>query len=135
MMIDPNRIVEPIRTSRRFGVTSDLTPQQRAELMMLRMNVGWPVLLDVLEMACIEQETSLINTDPADKSAVLANHRMAKAMWQAFEHMQDKVESELRSHLESVANQPVYTDRTDEEAYQENLLNPTLLYTSEDDGI
>jgi hypothetical protein len=128
MLTDPMHMAEPVRTERRFGVTAKLTPQQRNELMMIRMNLGWPTLLDVLEMACIEQETTLINTDPADVKAVLENHKMAKAMWQMFEHMQNVVEAELRSHMESVANQPVDMSLTEEEIYQNNLLNPTLYY-------
>ena len=136
MLIDPMQMAEPVRTERRFGVTAKLTPQQRNELMMMRMNLGWPTLLDVLEMACIEQETILINTDAADERAVLAQHRMAKAMWQMFEHMQTVVEGELRSHLETGANQPVAQGLTEEERYQNSVLNPTLYYDEDlSDGI
>lgn len=135
MLTDPMQMIEPVRTQRRFGVTARLTPQQRNDLLTLRTNLGWPTLLDVFEMACIEQEGILINTDAADEKAVLANHRMAKAMWQMFAHVQDRIESELRSHLESVANQPVASGLTEEERYQNNVLNPTLYYEDPDAGI
>ena len=49
--------------------------------------------------ASAKTEHKLINTDPADEKAVLANHRMAKAAWQIFTHMQDKLNSESQAFV------------------------------------
>ena len=69
-----------IRTERSFGVTGQLTSTQRLNLYNLRQEATYHDLLDVMEMVCIEFESTLINSDPADKETVLANHRMAKVL-------------------------------------------------------
>ena len=88
-MTDPER-----RTERTFGVTAELKPIQRRNLLNLRNSEVYPDLLDVMEMVCIETESALINTDPANKSAVLENHKMAKAAWLVFIHMHEKISYE-----------------------------------------
>lgn len=127
-------MTEPeIRTERSFGVTAELKPAQRRNLLALRNSEVYPDLLDVLEMVCIETETNLINTDAADESAVLANHKMAKAAWQLFTHMQEKIESESKLFLASQAKQPPIPELTEQEQYLEHLLNPTLPAPQTDD--
>ena len=119
-------MIEPeIRTERSFGVTSTLKPIQRRNLMALRNSEVWPDLLDVIEMVCIETETILINTDPASEAEVLANHKMAKSAWQMFVHLQEKVDSEIKTYLQSVAKQPPMPPLTYQEQLTENLLDPT----------
>ena len=114
-----------IRTERTFGVTAELKPVQRRNLHNLEHSEIYPDLLDVLEMVCIEKETTLINTDPADEAAVLANHRMAKAAWQIFTHMQEKIHFEAQAFLASVAKPTPVPALTPEEMRIENLLDPT----------
>lgn len=115
-----------LRTERTFGVTAELSPVQRRNLHNLRNSEIYPDLLDVLEMVCIETETKLINTDPADEQSVLANHRMAKAAWQIFTHMQEKIHSEAQAFLASVAKPTPVPELTREELRIDHLLNPTL---------
>lgn len=118
--------MEPeIRTDRSFGVTSQLKPIQRRNLLSLRNSEVYPDLLDVMEMVCIETETKLINTDPADEQAVLANHKMAKAAWQIFVHMQEKIDAEGKLFLASQVKQPPVPELTEREKFIENLLDPT----------
>jgi hypothetical protein len=114
-----------IRTERTFGVTAELRPEQRRNLYNLLRSEIYPDVLDVLEMVCIEVETKLINTDPADDKSVLANHRMAKAAWQMFTHMQEKIEAEAKTFLASVAKPTPVPELTIEEQLVENLLDPT----------
>lgn len=121
-----------IRTERTFGVTAELKPVQRRNLHNLEHSEIYPDLLDVLEMVCIEKETILINTDPADEAAVLANHRMAKAAWQIFTHMQEKIHFEAQSFLASVAKPTPVPALTSEEMRIENLLDPTKPLPEED---
>ena len=116
---------EPIRTERTFGVTAELRPAQRRNLLALRNSEVYPDLLDVLEMICIETETKLINTDPANEAEVLANHRMTKAAWQMFTHMQEKIELEASAFLRSVDRQPPIPELTEDEKLIENILDPT----------
>jgi len=126
-------MMEPtMRTERSFGVTAELKPAQRRNLHNLANSEIYPDLLDVLEMVCIETETQLINTDPADEAAVLANHRMAKAAWQIFTHMQEKIYSESQFFLASVAKPTPVPALTPEEMRIENLLDPTKPLPEED---
>jgi hypothetical protein len=114
-----------VRTERSFGVTSQLKPHQRMHLYALRESDAWPDLLDVMEMVCIEKETDLINTDAADPERVLANHKMAKAAWQIFTHMQQKVDFEISQYLNATAKQPPVPKLTPQEQFIEHTLDPT----------
>lgn len=119
-------MMEPeLRNERTFGVTAELKPVQRRNLLNLRNSEVYPDLLDVLEMVCIETESTLINTDAADEAAVLANHKMTKAAWQIFIHMQEKIDTEAKLFLASQAKQPPIPELTPREQWQENLLDPT----------
>jgi hypothetical protein len=119
-------MMEPeTRTERTFGVTAELKPIQRRNLLNLRNSEVYPDLLDVLEMVCIETETALINTDAAEESAVLANHKMAKAAWQMFVHMQEKIDTEIKLYLAAQTKQPPIPELTPREQWMENLLDPT----------
>jgi hypothetical protein len=119
-MTDPER-----RTERTFGVTAELKPIQRRNLLNLRNSEVYPDLLDVMEMVCIETESVLMNTDPANKSAVLENHKMAKAAWLVFIHMQDKIAEESKLFLSSQVEQPPIPELTQREQWIENILDPT----------
>jgi len=126
-------MIEPgIRTERSFGVTSTLRPIQRRNLMAFRNSEVYPDVLDVIEMVCIETESVLINTDAANESEVLANHKMAKAAWQMFVHLQEKIDEEIKSYLQSVAKQPPVPPLTYGEQMIENLLDPTKPLPSEE---
>lgn len=121
-----------LRTERSFGVTAQLTSAQRRNLLALMNSEVWPDLLDVMEMVCIEVETKLINTDPANEADVLANHRMAKAAWQVFTHMQEKVANETALYLRSIERPAPIPALTQREQWEENILNPTLPAPEED---
>lgn len=114
-----------IRTERRFGVTSNLQPVQRMRLHAIRSSDGWPDLLDVMEMVCIEIETDLINTAAENEAAVLANHKMSKAAWKIFEHLQLKIDSEISQYLTAIQKQPPVPPLTPEEMFVEHTLDPT----------
>jgi hypothetical protein len=116
---------EAIRTERKFGVTSQLSAQQRRNLMTVRNSLEWPDVLDVMEMCCIEVETQLINTSADEEREVLANHKMAKAAWIIFTHLQEKIDSEISLYLASITKEPLVPEMTDREREQENILNPT----------
>jgi hypothetical protein len=117
--------MKEIRTERRFGVTGHLEPIQRRNLMFIRESDGWPDLLDVMEMCCIEIETDLINTPSENEAAVVANHKMAKAAWKLFTHMQMKVDEEISLYMASVAPKPLVPEMTQQEEWVEGLLDPT----------
>lgn len=128
-------MTEPgIRTERSFGVTSTLKPIQRRNLLAFKNSEVYPDVLDVLEMVCIEVETELINTNPADEQAVLANHKMAKAAWLMFTHLQEKIDEESNAYLQSVAKKPPIPALTYEEQRTENLLDPTKPLAEEFEG-
>lgn len=114
-----------IRTERRFGVTGKLTPSQVRNLFALRNSETWPDLLDVMEQCCIEVETVLINTDADKEAEVLANHKMAKAAWMIFTHLQEKLNDVVSSYTASVEKPLFVPPITAEEMERENILNPT----------
>ena len=115
-----------VRTERRFGVTAQLGSNQLRNLFALLHSETWPDLLDVMEQCCIEIETLLINTPVENRVAVLENHKLSKAAWLIFTHLQDKMNDVENSYMASV-DKPVYVPPpTREEMERENLLNPTL---------
>jgi hypothetical protein len=116
---------EAIRTERRFGVTSQLTHEARRNLYVIRNQEGWPDVLDVMEMCCIELETKLINTEPSQKEDVLANHQTAKTAWLIFTHLQEKLDEQISLYLASVARKPLVPEMTPAEQEIENILDPT----------
>ena len=118
-------MASPIRTERRFGVTSQLSQQARRNIMQVRNGPEWDDILDVIEMCCIEIESALINTSSDKEAEVLANHKMAKAAWLIFTHMQEKIDTEVSHYLASITNQPLVPDLTADEQEQENILDPT----------
>jgi hypothetical protein len=118
-------IENAIRSERRFGVTAELTPLQRRNLFQIRSSEVWPDLLDVMEMCCIEIETQLINTAAEREAEVLANHKMAKAAWQIFTHLQEKVDKEISLYVNSNAATATLPLLTAEEQLVENILDPT----------
>jgi hypothetical protein len=125
-------MTEDIRTERRFGVTAELKPIQRRNLLGLRNSDVWDDCLDVMEMCCIEIETDLINTSADDEAAVLANHKMSKAAWKIFTHFQEKVQTEANLYLASVAKQPLVPQLTPREQWIESVLDATAPQPTDD---
>lgn len=125
---------EAIRTERRFGVTATLNPSQVRNLFALRNSETYPDLLDVMEQCCIEVETVLINTDADREAEVLANHKMSKAAWMIFTHIQEKLNDIVNSYMASVAKPVTIPAMTEEEMERENILNPTIFMPQTDDG-
>jgi hypothetical protein len=121
-----------IRTQRRFGVTAELTPLQRRNLYQVRNSEAWADVLDVMEMCCIEVETQLINTNADREAEVLANHKMAKAAWQIFTHLQKKLDDEISQYLNTLTKPSAMPEPTREEQLIENILDPTRPMPSEE---
>lgn len=121
-----------LRTERTFGVTGSLRPLQRAHLLAFVNSEVYPDVLDVMEMVCIQMETKLINTEPDEEASVLANHRMAKAAWQIFTHLQQIIAAEASAHLQAVTKPPPVPALTPLEQFTENLLDPTKPPPDED---
>ena len=122
-----------IRTERTFGVTAELKPRQRQQLTLFLDSEVYKDVLDVLEMVCIETETKLINTDPAKPEEVLANHHMAKAAWQMFTHMQEKIVDESNRYIRSIERTPPVPALTPMEKLTANILDPTQPAPEEED--
>lgn len=92
-------MTEAIRTERTHGLREHLNASQRSSLLQVRHMPGYDVLLDLMEKACIEQETRLINVEVDQAETIVAEHRMAKAFWQVFTSLQKKVETEIAIQL------------------------------------
>ena len=83
-----------VRQANTAGLRAQLNSTQRQALFQLTESAGYQVFLDIMEMACVEQDTRLVNSDPAHPETVLAEHRMSKAFWQIFVAVQKKIEYE-----------------------------------------
>jgi hypothetical protein len=117
--------MEEIRTTRRYGVTAQMTNRARQNLFHLRQDrEAWDDLLDVMEQAVIELETNLINTAPEDTAAILEKHKLCKAAWQIFEHLQTKVEQEIAILLTGHATALTAPPLSDEEREIEEIITP-----------
>jgi hypothetical protein len=84
------------RTERTHGLKSEPDQNEKQALFNLVNSPAWGVLLDILERACIHQETRLINCEVVDTERIIAEHRMAKAYWQIFIAMQKFVHQAAR---------------------------------------
>lgn len=102
------------RTERSHGLKATVRRDEQQALFNLVNTAAWPVLLDVIERCCIQQETRLINCDVADDKAILAEHRMSKAYWQIFVGMQKEVLHHAREFAGTEASVP----RTETEQIQ-----------------
>jgi hypothetical protein len=112
-----------IRTERSHGLQERLNGSERASLVQIRHMPGYEVLLDMMEKACIEQETRLINTPVANARKIVAEHRMSKAFWQVFTSFQRQVETEINIHLGLQAEESQRKASEDEDPDQQ-LLRP-----------
>lgn len=91
----------------------ELSTRARGLLASLVEEEGYQVLLDIMEMACIEFETVLLNTDPARHDAVLANHQQSRAAWQVFVSMQQRVKAEVQQLRRAQSNVPAQSTEDD----------------------
>jgi hypothetical protein len=88
-----------IREQRTISVTQlDLSPVAKAALSELSQGPYYPHLLDLMERACIEMDTALINTPAADPEAVLGAHAISAAAWKFFTYIQRAVQNAHNQH-------------------------------------
>ena len=87
------------RTERSHGLRANLNEGERQGLFNLVQMPGYETLLDIMERACIQQETKLINADASDEVHVLAEHKMSKAFWQVFIAVQKEVQYQVNEFL------------------------------------
>lgn len=113
-----------VRTERSLGLQARLNASQRTSLVQVRHMPGYEVLLDMMEKACIEQETKLINVDTGDEKQIVAEHRMSKAFWQVFVSMQKQVETEISIHLGIEADERARAQEDDELDPDQEILSP-----------
>lgn len=113
---------DSVRQPNTAGTRSKLTGPQRQALFTLSESYGYQVLLDVMEMACIENDTNLINADGTDPELVLNLHRMSKARWQIFVAIQKKVEYERGEYLGQQQKQDEEADEPSDEELDTEIL-------------
>ena len=81
-----------VRTERTLSVMDvPLKGEDKLFLSQLYNGPHFEAFLNLMERSCIEQDTRLINTNPAEQQAVLAQHCMSKAMWLLFVEIQLKI--------------------------------------------
>lgn len=88
----------PMREGRTDLANRTLRPDQRRELFGLVKNEPlYLLLLDLMEMQCIQTEIDMINADAADDSKVLAMHKISKAAWQFYVNFQKRIQLEVNA--------------------------------------
>jgi hypothetical protein len=115
---------DEIRKARTHGLRERLDPADRGHLLQIRFMPGYEVLLDLIEMACIEQETRLINVPVEDESTIVAEHKMAKAFWQVFQALQRKVNTEVNFQMQLEEESKVNRDDLDNFDEAQRILRP-----------
>lgn len=115
---------EMIRSERTHGLKERLNAGERAHLLVVRNMPGYQVLLDIMEKACIEQETRLINVPVDNEALIVAEHRMAKAFWQVFTGVQNKVEEEINIHLNLESEKKAAQNEADNYDEDQELQRP-----------
>lgn len=83
-----------IRKERKLSVKDQkLSDEEKNNLALLFTDPRYESLLDVMERACIEQETALINAPGEEPERILAEHALAKAFWKVFVYVQNQVKN------------------------------------------
>lgn len=95
------------------------TREQRMALAAIADKPGYEVLLDLMENACIKQETILLNVEAEKDAEVLAQHKISKAMWLFFVRLQKEVQQELAALTAEAPPQP-----PSEQEEQDAMLDP-----------
>lgn len=115
---------EEIRTDRTHGLKERLPAGARGHLVQIRYMPGYDVILDLIEMCCIEQETRLINVPVEDEKTIIAEHKMSKAFWQVFQAIQKKVESEVNIQLQLDQERKAEQEDSDDYDPEQQMLRP-----------
>lgn len=107
----------PMRLGR--SDVSPLNETQRTHLLSVIQSPGYTVMLDIMERACLQQQTRMVNAPTDNDPMVLAEHKITKAMWGFFIAVQKNVEWEINELYSSLEGQPVGPGG------DENILDPT----------
>ena len=90
-----------LRKTRTLKVTEiNLSPEEREGLAQLYQDPRYEFLLNVMERACIELETSHFNTSTGDPEAILGGHALAKGTWLFFTYVQKQVLNAYHTRVE-----------------------------------
>lgn len=113
-----------VRTERTHGIRAGLDASARGSLLQIRHMPGYEVLLDLMEQACIEQESKLILSPVSEPDKIVAEHRLAQAYWQVFVTLQQKVERELAEHLGQIADRKYRVEQEESFDEDQQILRP-----------
>lgn len=81
-----------LREGRTLKVTEvRLTPEEIDQLAALYKDARYESLLNVMERACIELDTLLVNTPVGEREHIIGAHAVSKASWLFFTYVQKQV--------------------------------------------
>ena len=81
-----------IRSTRSLKATEIMiSNEERAHLAQLAMDPRYESLLSVMERACIQLDTAMINCSSGEPESVLGAHCVSKAGWLLFTYFQKQV--------------------------------------------
>lgn len=81
-----------LRKTRTLVVTEvRVTPEEVDQLANLYKDARYNALLNVMERACINIDTSLVNVSVGQPEEILGAHAMSKAAWLFFTYVQKQV--------------------------------------------
>jgi hypothetical protein len=103
-----------LRTTRSLKVTElEIAAPEKEQLAQLYLDPRYDALLDVMERACIQLDTALVNAPTGEPESVLGAHCVSKAGWLFFTYVQKQVLT-------------CYNIRTDEDAAKDTQEPPSL---------
>lgn len=108
------------RIERSKPTQTTLAKDERSALLQMAQGGGYPVLLRIMEMACILQDNKLISVEAADEKQIIAEQHIAVAKWEFFDFIQKQVQNEIHEFV----NGPLVDVRTDQEREEFETLNP-----------
>lgn len=103
----------PVRKTRTLKVTEvKLSDEKLGMLAQLALDPRYEALLDLMESACVELDTALINVPTGEPEAILGAHAVSKAAWLFFTYVQKQVlnASYTRIRVDSATPPPSLED-------------------------
>jgi hypothetical protein len=107
--------LEPKKEEARADIRRSYSPEplsrtDRADLLRLREDSSYQVLLKLMERECESIVTALIETEPSDSEKVLANQTAANVAWNFYKHLQAAIQYECEMEVADREGRPIGND-------------------------
>lgn len=102
-------MLKPSDATRGIDLAIELTERERAVLASAVKQEWFDILQRIMEDQVRRFNLKLINTNPADKENVIANHYLAKSVAMFYVGLMDKIsqECEVQTYNNAATNEPI----------------------------